>query len=825
MKKWFHIQDQAITWTDGRLVRLEIATDITERRKRDEKIRQYSDIVRNMKFGLHLYCLEDISDDRSLRLIARNPAAQAFTGIPRKDILGRTIDENFPGLREKGIPDKYADVVRTGRPYFTETLFHRDKRTRPASFSVCVFPIPGNCVAVLFEDITRRRRMEEELLHAKDAAESANKAKSEFLARMSHEIRTPMNTVIGLSQVALETELTDRQRDHLEKIRFSANSLMRIINDILDFSRIDTGRMETESVEFDLCDLMENLLSQLNVKAAEKGLEVLFLPKKADTPCRLIGDPLKLRQVLVNLTSNALKFTETGEILIRVQDVAPVRETDMEQNPERMMLRFSVQDTGIGLTRKETEGLFCPFAQADGSATRKYGGTGLGLATCRHLVKMMGGSISVESSPGQGSIFSFTAEFGQPEQRPERTISDSAIFTESDGIPGTPDSIGGPRVLVVEDNDINQILVRELLKGAGLSAEVADNGEEALEAVRKGDFDLVLMDIEMPKMNGYKAAQAIRNLSRGMGSKFGFQKLPIIAMTAHDTESEEYLRAGMNDYVGKPIESEKFFAAIARHLKPRPDTQKQKLRYLHQTGGPPAHAYDFQFSDMPGIDTESGLRVFSGNIGVYKKILQEFRRDYADSFSTLRQALDRGDTEHVKFMLHTLKGLAGNIGALDLSEAARRLDLKIRENSPGSDRPVNDAILHEFENALNQVLESLGRLTEAKISETRPPGYSLKEHSRAEADMPMKQKQKQEPDFSDLSPVLVRLADLLNDGDSAAGEQMKILRKHLRQPEIENQMAKLGKQIDTYDFGEAAETLGGISIFLNIPLREKHHDR
>jgi len=721
--------------------------------------------------------------------IGCNAAFEEFLGLPQREIVGRKTRDIAPGELAAKYEEMDRRLVRDGgRQIYEHQARARDGALRLVRFHKSVYynnkeEVEG-LVGQIF-DIT-------ELDNARRQAEVANQTKSVFLANMSHEIRTPLNAIIGLSHLVLQTELNPKQRNYIEKTSRSAESLLGIINDILDFSKIEAGKLEVEHIDFRLEEVFDHLANLVDLKAEEKRLELVFdLPP--DLPTALIGDPLRLGQILVNLASNAVKFTEQGEVVIGVETV--------EQDDKEIKLHFAVRDSGVGMPPEQQRKLFRAFSQADTSTTRRYGGTGLGLVISKKLTELIGGEIWCESEEGVGSTFHFTAQLSkQPDKissrismvlpdlralrvlvvddnssareilgsilasfglrvdqagsgeaalalleeandydpyklvimdwmmpamdgietiraiqsdpmltevpmvmmitaygREDLSYSAAGInissFLKKPVIPSTLreaimlamgyetakivrvnsrpaaskaaiNSLRGARVLLVEDNQVNQELALELLTANGIIAEVANNGQEALELLEKEEFDGVLMDYQMPVLDGYEATRRLRRQER-------FKDLPVLAMTANAMagDRERALAAGMNDHIAKPINVKNMFNIMAKWITP------SQLLEASATADTEKAVVEADIPVLPGaIDTAAGLASCMGDRRLYRKILQMFHDGNAGFVEQFRKAQASDAPQAATRCAHSLKGVAGTIGALAVQKAAEALE-------------------------------------------------------------------------------------------------------------------------------------------------------
>ncbi|MBI5589083.1 MAG: response regulator [Deltaproteobacteria bacterium] len=607
-----------------------------------------------------------------------------------------------------------------------------------------------------------------ELVTTRDAAEAANRAKSDFVANMSHEIRTPMNAILGLIHLAMRRDPPATQRNYLVRIGEAANSLLGIITNVLDFSRIESVSLKLESVVFRLDRVLEEVSGISAVQSREKDIPLTFTVAP-EVPGTLKGDPLRLKQVLLNLVGNALKFTEAGRVDV---SVTLGESPDFETGPIRLC--FAVRDTGVGIEEEQIGRLFEPFVQADVSTTRKYGGSGLGLTICRQLVTLMGGEIRIQSRPGEGSVFSFTALF-EPSVGTESAVDRQPALSATLEPNGARAHLGGARVLLVDDNAVNRMIAGELLEDAGMAVDVAVSGKQAVEKVKRAAYDLVLMDIQMSEMDGYETTRQIRELDSAV---------PIVALTAKAMagERERCLDAGMNDYLGKPFDPKDLYRVAAHWVvSPGGDLPAETV------GSFPGVFPPRPLPDVDGIDAALGLQRTNGNLGLYLRVLAAFASSHAEVCRKIEARVREEGFEDAARTAHALKGAAGSIGATALHELGAALESAL-DNKDSNRVPF---LLTRLEGEMDRVLAAVEVLCEMK---------PLSEAPAAE--------QPATPGPAEIERLLDELAGALRRSSTQAGARLQALQRTLGDGPWTARMMLIERHIANFDFDDALRELG-----------------
>jgi PAS domain S-box-containing protein len=677
--------------------------DVTERKRVEQALRESEERFRGTFESAGIGIAHSDFRGHWLRL---NAKLCAILGYPRDELLNKTFrDITHPDDLPASLEHLDQLVRREVDGYTLEKRYLRkDGSVVWVDLSISVqrdaAGDPCYLIAVV-QDISERKRLEVELRQAKEAAEAASRAKSEFLTHVSHEVRTPLNAILGMNELALDTPVTEQQRRYLTVVQSSAQGLLEVIDDLLDFSKIEAGKLELEETPFSLRGVLDDTLPGLAVLARRKGLE---LARRLDPemPDYLVGDAGRLRQILTNLVGNAIKFTEEGEVVVEVngftaEGAASGEKKEINQGnaspdpdfssskpstPSAVNLFFSVRDTGIGIPTEKQQKIFEAFEQADSSTTRRFGGTGLGLSIASRLVGLMGGRIEVASAPGRGSTFSFTVRL----RRAAAFLPDRAVEAVDGPGPGRP-----LRVLLAEDNPFNQAVLEDLLPRRGHSVVVAGDGRATLAALAQDHFDALLLDIHMPELDGFQVIATLRQREQHTG-----RHLPVIALTARSAAGERArcLEAGMDDYLAKPVRAAELFAAIDRVV----GREEGKGRRDEGRGNGPGSSLNFLPSSLSLFDPDALLAACDENAELLWKMCRHFRRFVPERLAEIHQALDDRDGRRLREATHKLGGMVSSFSA----SAAEAVALVGRL---GSDGKTEDALL--MHGRLKKVVEKL----------------------------------------------------------------------------------------------------------------------
>lgn len=738
--RWLLSRGQPENDADGRIVRyVGIVMDISERKRSELELEQHryhlqqlvesrtaelaeanralaaradeiSDLYNNAPCGYH-----SLAPDGTV--LAVNDTELNLLRYTRDEFVGRSIGDfmtpqslerfqrNFSGFARTGyIRDLEMDFVRKDGSILPTLVGGDLVRDKQGKFVRTRSILVDNSERKAREE--QLRAMQDELARRAVEAEAATRSKSAFLANMSHEIRTPLNAIIGLTHLVLGAGQPPGQAERLKKIESAGHHLLSIINDILDISKIEAGRVELEHEDFHLSAILDNIHSLIGEQARSKGLRIEIDPDSV--PVWLRGDATRLRQALLNYAGNAVKFTEHGAIILRA--------ILLEDNGDDLLVRFEVQDTGIGISAEVLPGLFQAFEQADASTSRKYGGTGLGLAITQRLAHLMGGETGAASTPGEGSVFWLTARLARG-----RGVMPCALAAPRENAESLlRQRYRGTRLLLAEDNEINREVALELLHSVGLDVDTAETGTEAVAKAKRTGYALILMDVQMPEIDGLEATRAIRALP-------GWEKRPIIAMTANAFDDDRRLceDAGMNDFVVKPVNTEHFFQTLLHWLDAGNDAGPLSTAAVFDSTAAdprPAGAMD-GITDLPGIDVAVGLRYIGGNEVRYRDVLCKFRAQHGQGFITeFRSLRERSDWSSVLRMAHTLKSVARSIGAADLGGMAERLEYAVAGFDHVAARSQEDILERE----LARIVAGLARFGDADgVREVQTAGASM----------------------------------------------------------------------------------------------------
>ncbi len=674
---------------------------LNQRRKAEENMKtsekKYNTIVESIEDG---YYEVDINGNFTFF----NDSLCKIYGYYREELMGVNSKE-FLGKENansdlKDFSNAYDFTLRTGSTAKSIDLEIQKKDGTKSNIETSVSPMldsKGNIIGYrgITRDVTDTKRANE-LKQAKVAADAANKAKSEFLANMSHEIRTPLNGIMGMTELALDTNIDDNQNYILQTILSESDNLLTLINDILDFSKIEAGKVELETIPFNLGTLIDDISNKFAIRVEQKRLEFnTFL--SPNVPLQLNGDPDRLRQILVNLLGNAIKFTHDGEIFIK-------GELDKDLG-DMVKIRFTVKDTGIGISKDKQKTIFEDFTQADSSTTRKYGGTGLGTAISKRLAEIMGGDIGVDGEIGKGSAFWFTVVFRKQKEQyptPATDKKQQAVSFAPTKHSLAEESQKKINILLVEDYFTNQQVALRHLRKEGYNVDIAENGQEAVNAFQRKHYDLILMDLELPVMDGYEATSKIRKLEKdlkkesGKGDSTGLERVSIIATTAHAIKGfkEKCLENGMDDYITKPIRKREFLKFVEKFIKLEQESSDENI---HEQPKDITIKDGINIKWVDPMNFDQATEEFDNDRDFLMEVLNGFLKNVETQIKTMRQAISEGNSEVIKTEAHSIAGGASNMTAYKLNKIAIELENLGRSNMLENGYEVLKKFEKEFE--------------------------------------------------------------------------------------------------------------------------------
>jgi PAS domain S-box-containing protein len=658
--------------------------DITQEYELRHSIREqearFRGIFENASSGVAVYLpTEDMTD---LIFVDFNRAAEKIEGIKREEVIGKRLTKVFPKAADFGIVSSLLEVYRTGKKLKLPVALYDDGRIQGWRENA-LFKLGSGEVVAIFDDLTQIKQ-------AQEAAERANLAKSEFLANMSHEIRTPINAIMGLGELLLQTPLNEHQKDYLIKIRSSSKILLGVINDILDYSKIESGKLELESEPFFLKEALEQIEVLFRQSSQAKSID-FQISLDSKTPLKLRGDILRLTQALSNLVGNAIKFTNVGG-MVKLDVTCKYRNEDLAR------IKFSIEDNGIGISPFEQTKLFKPFAQADSSTTRKHGGTGLGLAISQKFIQKMGGELELKSELGNGSVFSFEIDFpiaplSEDEKNQPLGFSRHNKSLIDMDLAKAASLFNKYKILIAEDNAINQEVAARMVEKTGAKVVIADDGVKAIEVAKKESPDLILMDLQMPNMDGYEATKKLR--------KSGFTN-PIIALSAAVMEEDckKAIEAGMNEHLAKPIDFSQLFHILKIYLEPESNPDIDKSESFNE---------DEDLFLLPGFNTKKGLELFDGDRAFYLKMLKRFGEQIPTQCLSLIHLLRAKEWKKATPISHSLKGALGALGGAEIMLLSTKIDMALKE-----DLGIDNTLIDRFEFLLMEASRAI-ELLEAPV--------------------------------------------------------------------------------------------------------------